>query len=830
MTDQRRENLPHLFPQNTSSPEPFTSHRVPVRPPPLPVRDRALHGNALREQLQQIRPIAEQAKEEQAALGIQDGVGLRVQFESFDDVKLAFESLANKPKGIELLNYKEEGERGFATVFVPDGKLDYFERVIVEYLDDRKGSTGRSLDHKALINTIQSIHVAQLEALWTDAPAFFPTDENEIIWWEAWLPVRDNRNLVVASFMQVAQLLGIRVLEGRLIFPERTVLTIQCNKAQLQQSVLTLNSIAELRRAKETADFFDSFTPAEQHEWAAELLGRTTFTSSEHTPHICILDTGVNHGHPLLTPALVEPDLHTIEPDWGVDDRHGHGTSMAGLALYGDLTHTLRSAEPLIIEHRLESVKLLPSDGANAGDEKNFGFNTVEAVARPEITAPLRARLFSMAVTTVDGRDRGRPSSWSSALDRLAFDADGQGASPRLFVISAGNIRESSEWVDYPSSNTLMGICDPAQAWNSLTVGAFTDLVELAPGLRAVAAQGGLSPFSTTSQNWISHYPLKPDVLFEGGNLIHDELLGPATAGELSLLTTHNRPVDRHLTLATATSAATSLCSRMAAQLMAAYPARWPETIRALIVHSAEWTDAMKQMFLPQNRNPTKQDYERLVRHCGFGVPSLDRAKWSASNSLTLVVEDTIQPFKKLRGKDPSPREMHLHELPWPKDELEALGATDVEMTVTLSYFIEPNPSARGRSRYRYESHGLRFDVKRPTEDVPRFRARVNAAALDDENGVPNQDNDPAWTLGKQKRHRGSLHQDTWKGTAAELASRGYLAVYPSLGWWKTRGALERYDSPARYALIISIKVPEVDTDIYSVIAAKITPENVVLV
>ncbi|WP_163014224.1 S8 family peptidase, partial [Pseudomonas viridiflava] len=490
----------------------------------------------------------------------------------------------------------------------------------------------------------------------------------------------------------------------------------------------------------------------------------------------------------------------------------------------------LRSAEPLIIEHRLESVKLLPSDGANAGDEKNFGFNTVEAVSRAEITAPLRTRLFSMAVTTVDGRDRGRPSSWSSALDRLAFDADAQGASPRLFVVSAGNIRESSEWMDYPSSNTLMGICDPAQAWNSLTVGAFTDLVELPPGLRAVAAKGGLSPFSTTSQNWISHYPLKPDVLFEGGNLIHDELLGPATAGELSLLTTHNHPVDRHLTLASATSAATSLCSRMVAQLMAAYPGRWPESIRALIVHSAEWTDAMKQMFLPQNRNPTKQDYERLVRHCGFGVPSLERAQWSASNSLTLIVEDTLQPFKKLRGKDPSPREMHLHELPWPKDELEALGATDVEMTVTLSYFIEPNPSARGRSRYRYESHGLRFDVKRPTEDVPRFRARVNAAALDDENGVPNHDNDPAWTLGKQRRHRGSLHQDTWKGTAAELASRGYLAVYPSLGWWKTRGALERYDSPARYALIISIKVPEVDTDIYSVIAAKITPENIVQV
>lgn len=830
MTDQRRANLPHLFPKNTSSTDPFTSHRVPVRQAPLPDRDRAQHGNALQGQIQQLRPIAEQAKEAQQALGIQDGIGLRIQFESFNDVKLAFESLANKPKGIELLNYKEEGGQGFATVFVPDGKLDYFEKVIVEYLNDRKGTKGQSLDHKALINTIQSIHVAQLEALWTDDPELLPRDDHELIWWEAWLPVRENREATVATFTKVAEMLGIRVLDGALRFPERTILLIQSSKAQLQSSVLALNCIAELRRAKETADFFDSFTPAEQHQWAEELLERTTFADPENAPHVCIIDTGVNHRHPLLTPALTDLDLHTIEPDWGVDDRNGHGTNMAGLALYGDLSDTLRSADPLVIGHRLESVKLLPCNGANTGDEKQYGVNTVEAVARSEITAPFRARVFSMAVTTIDGRDRGRPSSWSSALDRLASDADDQGATPRLFVVSAGNIRNPTDWAAYPESNTLMGICDPAQAWNALTVGAFTDLVELPHGLNAVAEQGALSPFSTTSQTWVNYYPLKPDVLFEGGNLIHDDLMGPATAGELSLLTTHHLPVERPLTLVTATSAATSLCSRMAAQLMATYPQLWPESIRALIVHAAEWTDAMKNMFLPADRSPTKQDYEHLVRHCGFGVPSLGKAMWSASNSLTLAVEDTLHPFKKLKGKDPSPREMHLHELPWPKDELEALGATPVEMTVTLSYFIEPNPSSRGRSRYRYESHGLRFDVKRPTEDIARFKARINAAALDDESGTSNRDNDPAWTLGKQKRHRGSLHQDTWKGTAAELASRGYLAVYPSLGWWKTRASLARYDTPARYALIISIKAPEVDIDIYNIVAAKIAPENIIQV
>jgi len=133
-------------------------------------------------------------------------------------------------------------------------------------------------------------------------------------------------------------------------------------------------------------------------------------------------------------------------------------------------------------------------------------------------------------------------------------------------------------------------------------------------------------------------------------------------------------------------------------------------------------------MFLPTASEPTKNDYARLVRHCGFGVPNLGRAQWSVSNSLTLIVEEELHPFIRQGSKDPTLRDMQLHRLPWPLHELEELDATEVEMRVTLSYFIEPNPSDRGRSRYRYESHGLRFDVKRPHESTPGFRARVNRA------------------------------------------------------------------------------------------------------
>ena len=97
---------------------------------------------------------------------------------------------------------------------------------------------------------------------------------------------------------------------------------------------------------------------------------------------------------------------------------------------------------------------------------------------------------------------------------------------------------------------------------------------------------------------------------------------------------------------------------------------------------------------------------------------------------------------------------MNLHAIPWPKDALLELGETDVTMRVTLSYFIEPNPSERGfSSRYRYASYGLRFDVMRPDETVDDFRERVNRAARDEEEGTAYGGDGGGWLLGKQKRH-----------------------------------------------------------------------------
>ncbi|WP_419939297.1 S8 family peptidase [Candidatus Palauibacter sp.] len=795
--------------------------------PEIPERDRSTHAAALRGQLSKVRATAEATAGAQRDAGMEEGLGLQVEFESFSELELAFESLARENQGIELLNVRRGKETTRATVFVPDGKLDHFENLIVAYLERRKDSRDYPRDNRRLLDTIQQIRAASLRALWTDDDEAFPTNEGEPVWWEIWLTVRGNRQATTDAFRERAGLQGMRVAKGELGFPERTVLLARASVEQLRASMVTLNNIAELRRPKETAEFFDSLHPSEQQEWLEDLLARTRYPDGdEDVPYVCLLDTGVNRGHPLLSPALAVDDLHTVEPGWGTDDGDGHGTEMAGLALAGNLTEVLAGSGPVDFGHRLESVKLLPHDGATGTDPEHHGYLTIEAAARPEITAPSHRRVFGMTVTARDNRDRGRPSAWSSALDALAADSSARGGHPRLLVVSAGNVNDPMAWSNYPASNDSDGVHDPAQAWNVLTVGACTDLVRVTgpgtSGYAPIASKGGLSPYSTTSLPWERHWPLKPDIVMEGGNAARDSL-SAVPLPSLSLLTTSHRPAERAFTTAHATSASSALAARLAARVMEAYPGLWPETVRGLIVHSAEWTDAMTDAYLPASQNRSKGDYQKLLRRCGFGVPDLDRALWSVANSLTMVVEETLVPFERGKSGNVVTREMQLHNLPWPQGSLEELGNTPVEMRVTLSYFIEPNPSRRGvRSRYRYESHGLRFDVKRPLETIDSFRGRISAAARDDEYASGTSGDDPAWLIGTQSRHRGSLHADIWRGTAADLASRGAIAVYPTAGWWKTRSALGHYERAVRYSLVVSIRAPDVDVDLYAEVANQI--------
>lgn len=684
------------------------------------------------------------------------------------------------------------------------------------------------------MESVEAIRTARLETFWTDVPDALPTEAQDQIWWALWCH-RDSE----IEIEDVCARLNVRAAgaDRRLYFPEVVVVPVLATRATIELLLFATGAVAELRRADDTPVFFTDDVMGDEHEWTGDLAERIVWPGMD-APTVCVFDLGVNRGHALIEPALAPTDLHALNGDWGIDDHDpsGHGTAMAGMALHGDLTAALSDQSVRTLTHRLESVKLLPPAGFDPNDPKAYGVLTQSAISLPEIEAPDRRRVFCMAVTNEDVSG-ATASTWSAAIDQAAVgrmigdeeteeEKDGnQVALPkRLIVVSAGNIFAETDYANRRPQDEFP-IEDPAQAWNALTVGGCTDLIDVCDEgyeeWTPLVDAGELSPHSRTSVGWPQGLsPFKPELVMEAGNRAvspgRTEML---TVGSLSLLTTGSDAA-KPLVPFEATSAAAAQGARMAIRLAAEHPDYWPETIRAMMVHSAEWTGPMLQAL---GDTPSKRARYELVRRFGYGVPSLERANASALNHLALFAQREIQPFRMNRGRKFN--ECHYYTLPIPSQMLEALENEIVEMKVTLSYFIEPNPGlAANVDAQRYQSHGLRFDHQRRNESVRRFKQRVNPIERANPRLRPaaSERADTRWLLGEDSISAGSIHCDVWTGPAIELLNRDMLCVKPVNGWWRNRASPDVCNRKSRYALIVTIKAQNTDVDIYTPVRTSI--------
>ena len=819
MLDHR---LSHILLTSSAKAESYTSTSQFPKPRRWPERIREEHANNLLFQIHTIQKNLEQRKQS-TSIGTAAPEGIYLEIEGKTGFDLKIESLDMKSKGIELLSVKEVveeaggGVKKVATIYVPDDRISTFIRKIEQYRDEftRKGKP----KNNDLVSGIEDIRLAIVKSLWTDSDEAFPK-EDELIWWEVWLRPVPN---AIAKFRNFAKQYEISLSHRSHRFPDRHVLLAYSSAQQLSEAIDFLDLIAELRRAKETTSEFLRMSNVEQNEWIRVLTGLLN-PPLPNNPIVCILDRGVTKKHPLIDPFLPANKLLSCDPSWGIHDAHGHGTEMAGLILYGDLNQVLESTDRINIPCELESVKILPPSNDNHPDL--YGSITEEAVKLATGLDKERERIICMAVTATDGRDRGQPSSWSAVIDNICM-----GVSVRekrhLFVISAGNSNSNQDSrLNYPHTNFTDGIHDPGQSWNALTVGAYTEKNTITePDFNRwtpLAAVGDIAPGTTTSMTWQrGKWPTKPDIVFEGGNAAYDpDKTRIDYPDSLALLTTSHHPITRMFTWTADTSAATAQVCHMAATIAQQYPHFWPETIRGLIVHSASWTDRMRTAYPCDN----KTQRENILRMCGHGVPNLERALWSANNLLTLIAQDELRPFDRKYMY-----EMNIHTLPWPVEILQSLGETPVKMRVTLSYFIEPNPARRGwQYKFQYQSHGLRFDVKTAEESSVEFVTRLNKERWDEEQGrksVTSSGDSAEWFFGKQIRSKGSLHSDIWEGTAADLAQRHEIAVFPVVGWWREKYTEGHTTKRARYSLIVTIETPDVSVDIYTPVQNQIRTE-----
>lgn len=679
---------------------------------------------------------------------------------------------------------------------------------------------------------IEDFTPTQLVDLWREDPAALPPEGSAEAWWGLWcwdVFVDDATNVAVALGMQVAS------VDRWSKFPDVQIVPVFATRAQVQAMLdIGRPGLAEIGFATDDPAILVDLSGFEQDGLVDDLAGRIQWPGDE-VPAVCLLDTGVNRSHPLIEPALAPEDVQALEEDWQGDDHYGgpgHGTPMAGLALHGDLTGPLADQSTPVLRHRLESVKFLPPTPRADDDLANYGAITQAAVALAEERQPNRRRTICSATTNWHRRG-DRPTRWSAAIDEIAAGVDAtEGEEPprRLFVQAIGNIGHDSDWSNIEDPTQHPGE-DPAQAWNALTIGGVTFKNAIGPRDLGTwfpcANVGDLSPYSRTSCGWPdSTTPVKPELVFEAGNRATTALKDQVSDAmqSLSLVSTGKGGSGDALVPFHATSAATAQGARMATQITAEHPDFWPETVRALMVHSARWTNPMKA----EVDNAGDMTGRRALRRkFGYGQPDLPRALASASNDLALFSQTYIEPYDRpgISRRDPDRRigsitygNAHYYDLPWPTQILEQLENCQVRLRVTLSYFVEPYPLKGSMlDPARYRSFGLRFDLKRRRETNGEFLRRFNSEMGSRMTGG---EGDPNWDFGPKSVAAGSLHCDTWTGTAVELASRDQLVIYPVMGWWRDRPSLERYLDKARYALIVTLEAPEAGIDLQAHVSA----------
>ncbi|MDY3306423.1 S8 family peptidase [Psychrobacter sanguinis] len=731
----------------------------------------------------------------------------------------------------ELKTLKEINDTQVLTFYTPNNKKDIFLKKVDEFASQRLAN-GKP-KNLSMFNNISLIRPSTLEDLWVDDNYLIPINSDSTIECEVWINfVSEERKRRFLS--DIDSRIFDFINESHLSLPTVTIFKAEATRDQLDFLISEYPEVVELRASSENPSVFIDMDLKSQHEFTEDFNERIFCNLDEGSLFVTILDSGVNYNNRLLKNVCKQEYCEKWEPNWPdyTDTNIStlnvyHGSFQAGVAAFGaNLLSDLVSSQPITLTHEIESGRILPPPpGFNK--KELYGAITLDTINKLISDRPFARRVYSLAVTA-EVSD-GYPSSWSATIDNFCYDFADQASD--IFVISAGNAftKQRDYWTNARNSK----VQDPAQAWNAITVGSCTKLYNVTniPNPTICSDFEDINPTTSSSYKWEwSGAPIKPEILCEGGNrLIHPD--GSIDFHEdLSLLTASGKTQGNVFESHTDTSAATAEASYIAAKIMSEYPDVKSETIRGLLIHSAEWSkpilDELSRLASQHPKNTVIQDYKKdILSVCGYGIPNLEKAINSQNNRLSLIIESSLKPFDETRSFKLN--EFNLHDLPWPERVLKQLPLdSKVKMTVTLSYYIEPNPRvSKIKSKYVYRSHGLSFELCKPGQSKADFIDSINRS---DQRSEDYTEHAPlnGWFLGSMLQKRGSVHKDYWEGTAADLAELSNIVIKPVTGWWKLNKDKERCQRTVDYSLIVTLEVDDNEVDIYSEVESQISLLN----
>ncbi|MEQ8538156.1 MAG: S8 family peptidase [Coleofasciculus sp. D1-CHI-01] len=453
-------------------------------------------------------------------------------------------------------------------------------------------------------------------------------------------------------------------------------------------------------------------------------------------PLVCVVDSGVVSGHPLLVNWVIEErDFDTGENT--TTDLNGHGTSVAGLVVHGDIAKCIESHQwqPRV---RICSAKVLCHN--RISEEVDIPANRrAELIIEEAIRYFVHERQCSIFNLSIASRDEvyrlERQFQWAEKLDELARELDivivqAAGNRPDPPIPEAVYTREEAQKAIRENllNDQNQRICNPSTAALVLTVGAIARSDALGhhqqntgPRLRDAFAgvpANAPAPFTRIGPGLSSgtkNFAIKPDIVAYGGNWAIQTVVGGNPSWKpfifLGEPTIQKEQNGRFITARYGTSFAcphvAHACAIASVSLETTLGQKPSANLIRALVGSATIPPPCPPDWL--------EDEKETLRLVGYGICSVDDLTWSKKNQVRLIAMDEVELDK-----------LHIYRVAVPQVFLSTKGKRGI--TVALAY--DP-PVQSSRKEYLANTMWIEALHGLTTEEVELYRARNAAQDVD---------------------------------------------------------------------------------------------------